>query len=487
MRVRGACAPALGGFVRFARHDERGSLTLLMLVLLLGILLMTGFAMEMMRHETERAGVQHALDNGTLAATSLRSAAKTKAEVQAVVERFIDTRSARTTDVTVRTRLNTLNSATRDVSASAHSMLPTSFLSWTGVEELAIGAGARAYERNPNMELSLILDTSNSMCDPCTKIDALKVAAKDFVTEVVGPNTDKKLSVNLIRYNWHVNVGPWVFDKLAASFVDDDGDSDTAAVSNRDPAYGSCYQTKFDELIDAADMTAVALAETAEAREELLNALGTIPNFPRTEARGQITDAKFVRDDGTVTSTTFTAVCPEDTYATRYMEHSAQTLRDEIEEIVIGNDSTATYLAMQWGLALLHPESQPMISEMSDEGLVDAAFASRPGAWDDADTQKIVVLFTDGKLNVQGDFYTPFGDPVPSLAKANEVFDTQCLYARTRGIRVFTIAFEAPEAAEIQMRDCATVPSMFYKADTNSISAVFDQIARDIQALKLTN
>ena len=69
-------------------------------------------------------------------------------------------------------------------------------------------------------------------------------------------------------------------------------------------------------------------------------------------------------------------------------------------------------------------------------------------------------------------------------------FFAQCDLAKNqqpRPVIVFTIAFEAPSLAEQQMRDCASSPSHFFVADGGSISDVFQNIARQINQLRLTH
>lgn len=453
MRVfRGQCAL----FSSYVRGDERGAITFLILVLFLGILLLTGTALDLARHETARADLQAAVDRGVLSAASLRSSASTKEEVEAIVRHFVDTRSIESTAATLNVDAVKLAAEEREIDATARFDTLTSFIHMVGLPTLNVAGAARALERDPNIELSLVLDMSGSMCVPCTKLDSLKVAAKNFITEVVGPNSGNKISVNLIRYNWHVNVGPWMFERIAGAAPD--------------PAYGACYQTRIEE--------------------DLEDHPGEVPNYPVTEARGQIRDANFINSSGTITGTVFTNVCPDDDFATIYLEGDQDVLKDAIDDMATNNGSTATYLAMQWGIALLNPDTQPLVAEMAmtPVDLVADHFDTRPASWGDPDTSKYLVLFTDGMLNVQGDFYTEFGETPPSQSEVEDIFQDQCQFAKDNGTVVFTIAFEAPSDAEDQMRSCATTPTgHFFKADTGNISAVFDLIARNIQALKLLN
>jgi len=69
--------------------DQRGALTPLMLVLLVGILVSSGIALDLMRHESERSDLQDALDRGVLAAASLTQTV----DPETTIRDYLDSRS----------------------------------------------------------------------------------------------------------------------------------------------------------------------------------------------------------------------------------------------------------------------------------------------------------------------------------------------------------------------------------------------------------
>ena len=66
-------------------HGEDGSLTIFSLFMFILILMVTGLAVDMARHENERVRLQNTLDTAVLAAGSLESGADTEAEMEAMV------------------------------------------------------------------------------------------------------------------------------------------------------------------------------------------------------------------------------------------------------------------------------------------------------------------------------------------------------------------------------------------------------------------
>ena len=57
-------------------------------------------------------------------------------------------------------------------------------------------------------------------------------------------------------------------------------------------------------------------------------------------------------------------------------------------------------MGLKWGLALLDPSLQPVVSTLISSGKIDAQFQSRPDAYavpgETILTQKVIVLMTDG-------------------------------------------------------------------------------------------
>ncbi|MEL6921354.1 MAG: pilus assembly protein [Pseudomonadota bacterium] len=120
------------------------------------------------------------------------------------------------------------------------------------------------------------------------------------------------------------------------------------------------------------------------------------------------------------------------------------------------------------------------------------------GAWDteseaasysDTNTRKYAVIMTDGIFNT----HISSGNICTNAGKANSRADALALCGemRSKGIKVYTIAFAAPPNAGQLMDDCATpdtAQSQFYfnATDKTELDAAFQAIARDIQGLLLT-
>jgi Flp pilus assembly protein TadG len=72
-----------------------------------------------------------------------------------------------------------------------------------------------------------------------------------------------------------------------------------------------------------------------------------------------------------------------------------------------------------------------------------------------------------------------------NVTTMNTQLQESCAQARDNGIIVFGIAFEAPVNGQTQISQCASSPSHYYNAAGLQISAAFNSIANQINALRL--
>ncbi|HKK97763.1 MAG TPA: hypothetical protein VJ928_06245, partial [Marivita sp.] len=72
--------------------------------------------------------------------------------------------------------------------------------------------------------------------------------------------------------------------------------------------------------------------------------------------------------------------------------------------------------------------------------------------------------------------------PNPADARLSNI----CEEAREKDVTVFAIGFEAPARGQAAMRDCASSPAHYFAVEGLEISDAFQQIARTINQLRLT-
>jgi Flp pilus assembly protein TadG len=429
---------------RFLASSE-GNVAIISAFAFLPMLVVAGGATDIARHEAYRVQLQDGVDRAVLAAASLTQTRPIEATVREYLKGlpFID-------EVTLDFA-HTTTTNQRQVTVSARYEMETAFLPLVGISSIGVKASATALERRQNIEISLILDISGSMREGGTpnRLARMKPAAKGFIDAILTTQSASYTSVSLIPYAGSVNPGAAVFNYLAVP---------------RQHNYSSCVEFL------STDYTAGMIGFSTRTQ---------IAHFTNSHQGVSYPNLEW-------------SWCPYEATSISYLSNDATYLKGRIDALKM-HDGTGTAIAMKWGLLLLDPDARSMVAA---SGTVPAAFASRPGAFNSADTIKFIVLMTDGNISPQ---YRPKVYPYPrpkdpdnttpqSDTNARDRMYEVCTRAKNNGVTVFTIGFDLSSTGKTQMRTCASSASHFY--DVNSagldINTAFQSIATAIQRIKLT-
>jgi Flp pilus assembly protein TadG len=350
-----------GTALRLFWQVERGTITvfsLIMFVLMVGV---GGIAIDVMRYETQRVQLQYTLDRAVLAAASLSQTL----EPEDVVENYFET--AGLADYRLRVDVDEgINF--RRVTAQAEMEIQSLFMQMFGVRVLTSPAAGAAEERLRNIEVSMVLDISGSMGSQ-NRMTNLKPAAREFVSTILeandNPQGDNLVSVSIVPYNAHVNVG----STLASVFtLTDEHD------------YSRCSR------FDWADFTVTGIDPSAPVqRMGHFDMQSNSWNDPITRPR-----------------------CPTNDYgAILPWSQSEDALHGLINSFNAGGN-TAVDAGVKWAVALLDPAARPALSALVTAGEVHEDFDGRPANYNDGETLKVVVMMTDGENTTQHDIASQF-------------------------------------------------------------------------------
>lgn len=351
-RRRTGLAPA--PFKRFA-HGEDGGLIIFAMYIFVVMLIVGGLAVDFMRLEANRTRLQNTLDRAILAAADLDQTL----DPQSVVEDYFDKAglSDYLVSVTVDDGLNY-----RVVSATAEAEVNTIFLGRLGFDTLSAPAVGTAEERISNLEISLILDVSGSMSSDDstgsqTKLAALQDAAGTFIDTIIEQAEEDTTSFAIIPYATQVTVGENLLDYYTVT---------------DEHSYSNCVDFESDDF-DSASLSTT----------DLLQRTGHFD--PWTSYRS---------NSGAPTSTSL--VCrTESSREIMPWNGDATELKDHINNFTAGGN-TSIDVAVKWGLAMLDPDSQSIVTDMISESEVDSNFAGRPFDYTDTSGMKVMVVMTDG-------------------------------------------------------------------------------------------
>lgn len=339
-----------------------GSLAVFSLFLFVGLVLIGGVGIDLMRYEQERVRLQGATDRAVLAATSLRQTQDVETVIRDYLERENLAHLIRSIETDQGVNF-------REARVTTRGAVPTILMHMIGIRELHMEVISAAEERVPNLEISLVLDLSGSM-NSFGRLANLQNAAEEFIHTVFGASEEGSISMSLVPYTGQVNVGAEILDQFD--------------VVNRQPV-SHCVDFSDHHYDTTALPPHVPLQGAGHGNLYLYPQYGYYAqNNPLGDAWG----------NPTIYS------CPTAPGNSGVQVRAMGTDPSELIERVNAMQAlgaTSIDIGMRWGVALLDPSLQPVVSAMVNEGHVDERMNGRPVALDDPETLKIVVLMTDGE------------------------------------------------------------------------------------------
>jgi hypothetical protein len=337
-----------------------------------------------------------------------------------------------------------VDSSTGEVTINVQASVATMFAKISGIDQLNLKSAASAKFDSRDVEVSLQLDMTGSMCSPCSKISALKKATKSLVDILLPDNpTSQKVRVALAPFSAGVNPGPYF-----------------KAVNGKDYKPANVKRTY-----------------TTNCVYERINPANAATDAPPTNWE----DSFKVKSDlpNTVQNCPSSAIVP--------LTNDKSVLKTAINQFSTGS-STAGQLGAAWAWYLISPAWKTIWP-----------FVSQPTEYGDTTTDKVVILMTDRVYNTIGGFN--YGDASPQAVTATNLSVDVCTSMKAQNIRVYTVGFDLPgisdptarQRAADALKACATQAypgdtSNFFEAeDEDALEAAFKSIANNILRLRLTN
>jgi Flp pilus assembly protein TadG len=415
------------GRLQSFRGEERGTIAIMFALCSFVLIMGLGMAIDIARAMHTKSRIASAADASALAAAKrMHDASVSTTDIVALAKSFFDANmgegglnfgSISAFDVAVDRVKST-------VSVSVTADVPTTFARIGGFENISLPSTAVAAYNPTDIEVSLSLDLTGSMCNPCTKIEDLKSAATDLV-DILLPTT--KINSNRVR----VALAPFAAGVNAGTFA-------KAATDNRSTDGCVFERDGSERATDTAPGSGAYLKIAGDA-----GVSSNRNNCPSGAAIVPLTD-------------------------------SADQLRTAISKMKTGG-STAGHLGTAWAWYMLSPAWNAIWPTTS---------ATAP--YKDGKTLKAVILMTDGVYNTFGGACDRGCSNVSDQAdKSQELARNLCRNMSERGIVVYSVGFMLDDArAESVLRDCAG--GRFYRAENGtSLRQAFRDIAADLMALRL--
>ena len=495
-------------FLRQFRKDEDGGLIVLTLLLLISMLVVGGMAVDFMRFEAERTKLQSVSDRAVLAAANLNQSRPP----EDVIKDFFAAEGY--ADAIVGEPQIQKNAVGSTIRLDSRVDVNTFYLRLVGIDNLSAPATASAIEGTGNVEVSLILDISGSMGTSMTgqahvldefgektydadgniiteertedRMFFLKQAANQFLEDLLKPEYEDRISINLVAYSQHVRLGDDLYkalrttpdsinanndlgssfgaitDNYAAPFVykwvDEDGNEVELDEDGNPPEGATLENDAFSAPIDVTwangfdvytNPSRCVVFEDAEYNQLAFNTT-------RTYTQVEYAD---VWDGYDVFYEQYATCPPYDYQSTILLSQDLEQLQKAINQFT-PTLNTSIHRGMKWGVSLLDPSMRDLIGGIPT---IDPAFRGvRPANYNDGGTTKYVVIMTDG-ATVTSDLLKreEYGD-ADALGNPIDFYDT---YAERVELSQYTVGRVASDDGDANTS---------YDSMTSSIGSVAD-------------
>lgn len=375
---------AVRHMVRQFTRREDGSLLALGLIFFFLILLVAGISVDLMRHEQKRIQIQSVSDRAVLAAASLTQ----PQDITEVVQAYFEREGLSQYLIEIDPGDNTLNM--REVRVVTRATVPSLFTRWIGFNNLESIVASRAEERVSDIEVTMVLDLSNSM-NSFNRIENLRIAGEEFIDTLfanveANPDLEDRISVSVVPYTGQVNAGHRLLSYYNTSF----DQPYSACVSFENPHYTQLSLSRTAELVGTGHFD-----PWFAHRHSLMSFCPNHPGGIRA-TMNSTQFAQYAASMGLTTSTQHFEPMDVDTAEILIMEDDPDVLRRRMRSL-IADGNTSIEIGMKWAAALMDPTADPIIQDLIADGLVNAEFSDRPFAYDNPDAVKTIVLMTDGE------------------------------------------------------------------------------------------
>lgn len=460
-------------------EDRSGNIAIIMAFVLLPIIVLAGGTVDLIRISNASLQLNRAVESAALAAASLSN----KGDLNSTLNDYISKNVPEGSDwssLTIEPNVIENNDDSRVIEVSASVTVETPFLALIGQRKSVIQASAEAAQEAKFTEVSLVIDISSSMGG--NRIRQLRTASHDFLDLMLEGDLKKYTSINLVPFGGTVNIGP----NLMQRYFPTSGYMDGQPASE----YGSGNQItrKRYRFLGARHCIEYRPADF-DLYEIPMNSRAQVPHFYYWNRNNPW--------------------CPENFVSRMYLNrNNLDGLKAAIDRLEL-SDGTGMDIGLLWGAKALSPKMRAAAA--ADGGLLPG----HPTDWDDKQTQKVIVLMTDGGITAQ---YRP-KDPWKNLnpkdyrrgivnARGNLQYattrgnmrsstatqhnsvaymKTMCDQAKAKGIIIYTVGFQIRRNTlpDQSLSYCATSPSHYYFVETSDLSAAFKAIASSIKSLRI--
>ncbi len=446
----------LSGSFRRWLADARANVAVITALSLIPVATITGLAMDFQTYESQRVKVQNALDATALSASRMRQAQSSLTTVRAQSQTFFaESIESNQLSAVCDPATVTFPQGTEDTVVTVVCRQSAIFGGLLGRDEYQFEVESTATFGIGLLDVIFVFDSSGSMDGQ--RLTDLKAAAQVAVTQILPTDQTIRdrgdIRIGMVAYNHMVNAGDLFEDVVqkttytAVSYgngrwiFNPDWDIEYCTSYRRSGGRWQyfCYRETFVE---------VALNHSCVYERG-----GTAAFDERLPADNRWLTAGGAYDDD----------CPPSEPLP--LTTNPATLTSYITNLT-ADGGTAGHQGVAWGWYLLSPDWAPLLPT-----------ESQPRAYDTPDYVKVMIMMTDGSFNSA--YHNGQGN---STNQAKDLCDA----AKAKGVVIYTVAFQAPEAGQEVLAYCASRDEFSFRPDNGQqLEEAYRNIAGSISDLRI--
>lgn len=391
---RSVCAGGTGG--------EKGSITVFSLMMLISMIGIGGLAVNTMYFETKRMELQDAADRCALMAAIAQNRIDGGATTDLTAEQVANDCMAKSTVGAVgmgAPAVSTQNSERSVTLTGAYGFAPV-FANISGAFSANFNVTARAHQKLPNLEISVVMDVSHF-----NNVRDIKAPLKTFLNTIAAPDTGNKVSVNIIPFTDNVHLGT----VLAETF----NDTNKPAIDNTDRRACLVVPASARSTLDLDQTHALPwswpihlnnppASHTVEtqhityvaATERAQQSTNTTGNCHRQNTLAVGVNAPLVGAQ---------VARPISATATTALNTKIDGLWGGASQNTTSTSTSNSALGMKWALAFMDESTRNIITAQVSAGTSPAPVQGRPLSYDAQDVLKVIIFIPNNVFMLDSD------------------------------------------------------------------------------------
>lgn len=438
------------------------------------IVSIAGFAVDFQVTTTQKARVQQAVDSAVLAATKSMQDGRDRAySLQEANNYFEGILNQPNNSGLICTKIDLVYiDETEELEGHVSCTQATTLSQIAGIKKLDFNVSSAATYGIGKLEIAFVFDVSGSM-GSSNRMTNLKVAALeavDVLLPVEGyPGDPEDIRLAMVSYDTMVNAGPYfkaVTNEEPTRTYTYTGSIYQATSCRSTNWWGQCTQWNYGWVgpqTRTYTITNTCVWERQGAERYTDRSPGNNRWLSTVGASfNSSTDSWSLVNPSSTNPWCNTDVPVPLTYNRQPLINFINGMRPR------GN--TAGHIGQAWGWYLISPEWN---------NVWPAASQALP--YDEPDATKVVIMMSDGEYNqtIQG---VNTGSP-----RSNVQARAVCDQMKTKGVVIYTVGFNAPNAGQQVLDYCASNPAFSFRpSNGQELTEAYKNIARSISDLRIS-